>query len=166
MTFHRLSTPNLPSIRVHDHHTMETSNDNFRSRPLPIPAPKHGSPTSSRSSSFHGPPAPPPILSLDLPSIPPPHFSEKRTEWKDGDGAESMRHRWPGDARGGWGSSNLLSSSSPRGWGSPGRSPRDLQNELPGSFEGLTIKKETSQSWPDEIRGRRKPPTQTNKELS
>jgi hypothetical protein len=155
MTLHRLTTPNLPSIRVHDHHAMEGN----RSMPLAIPAPRHGSPTSSRVGPFHGQPAPPPILSLDLPSIPPPRFGDN-SERRDRD--DGMRQRWPDMARQ---SSNSQPAPSPRGWGIPPSPGRKLRDESPGSFDDF-VKREPSQSWPEEFFRRQKPQNQKNKELS
>ena len=169
MTLRRITTTttattNLPSIRVHDHHihNMDMSSESYRSRPLAIPAPRNISPTSSRASSFHDQPHPPPLLSLLPPSNPP---EERQASWKDSDdGGESVSHRWFGDARDRQPSSHPISS--PRGWGSFGRRSRGPRHASPGSFEELNIKREPSQSWPDDFRGRQKPPSQLNKELS
>jgi len=85
MHLHRLTTHNLPSIRIYDQNSMDTASDHHssstsqRSMPREIPIPKNGSPTSSRGGSFHGSvasPAIPPILSLEPPglSLPPPNY--------------------------------------------------------------------------------------------
>ena len=160
------ATTNLPSIRVHDHHihNMDMSSESYRSRPLAIPAPRNISPTSSRASSFHDQPPPPPLLSL-LPCGPSNPPEERQASWKDSDdGEESVSHRWFGDVRDRQPSSHPISS--PRGWGSFGRRPRGPRHASPGSFEELNIKREPSQSWPDAFRGRQKPSSPLNKELS
>jgi len=171
MTLRRITTTttattNLPFIRVHDHHihNMDMSSESYRSRPLAIPAPRNISPTSSRASSFHDqPPPPPPLLSL-LPCPPSNPPEERQASWKDSDdGEESLSHRWF-DVRDRQPSSHPISS--PRGWGSFGRRSRGPRHASPGSIEELNIKREPSQSWPDNFRGRQKPPSQLNKELS
>lgn len=80
MHLHRLTTHNLPSIRIHDQNSLDTMSDHHsspnsqRSLPREIPIPK-GSPASSRCGSYLGSAASttiPPILSLDPPPPPPP----------------------------------------------------------------------------------------------
>lgn len=74
MHLHRLTTQNLPSIRIHDHNSFaDPSSDHHspatsqRSMPREIPIPK-----LSLGSPAHGPPIPP-ILSLEPPApLPPP----------------------------------------------------------------------------------------------
>ncbi|CUS14701.1 unnamed protein product [Tuber aestivum] len=168
MTLHRITTAatttNLPSIGVHDHHihNMDMSSESYRSRPLAIPAPRNISPTSSRASSLHDQPPPPPLLSL-LPSAPSNRFEERQASWKDSDdGDESMPRRWFGDVRDRQPSSHPISS--PRGWGSCERKPRSPRHTSPGNFGELDIKREPSQSWPDDFRGRQKPPSQLSKD--
>ncbi|KAF8545100.1 hypothetical protein BDD12DRAFT_800731 [Trichophaea hybrida] len=153
MHLHRLTTQNLPSIRIYDQNSMDIASDHHsssasqRSMPREIPIPKLSSPTSSRGGSFHGSiasPSIPPILSLEPPgpSLPPSNYHTFRhsdsvnSVGGEESGSEGLKPR------------RVVVGIRERGreqWKlSPIGKPNLIDEDLSGSRDGFSIRSEDS----------------------
>ena len=139
MNIHRLTTTNLPSIRIHDHQNShdsdEYSSHSQRSLPRDIPF-KSSSPTSIRGS-FHGPSPPPPLLSMHP------------IGWDNGDESHTNTPMTPVET---WGEGSSLlggymdSQESPRGgWGNA-RAKDGMVGEARNGINNLQLKERYCQN--------------------